>query len=134
VTFGGKAGTKLTVTSATTLTVITPAGTNGKTVKVIVTAAGGASNAASYLYANAPHITSLSPTSGPAKGGTKLTIHGTSFIGVKSVTLAGKAGTSLKVTSATALTITTPKGAKGKVKLLITAAGGTSNTVVYLYT
>jgi subtilase family serine protease len=133
VTFGGVPGTKLDVTSATELTVTTPKGTNGKTVSVVVTAAGGTSKAASYLYANTPHITSLSPTSGPTKGGTKVTIHGTSFIGVKSVTLAGKAGTSLKVTSATELTITTPKGTKGKVKVVVTAAGGTSNTVVFLY-
>jgi hypothetical protein len=103
-------------------------------VSVVVTAAGGTSKAASYLYANAPHITSLSPTSGPPKGGTKVTIHGTSFTGVKSVTWAGKAGTSLKVISATELAITTPKGTKGKVKVVITAAGGTSNTVLYLYT
>jgi subtilase family serine protease len=134
VTFGGVVGTKLVVTSATELTVTTPKGTNGKTVSVVVTAAGGTSKAASYLYANTPHVTSLSPTSGPPKGGTKVTIHGTSFIGVKSVTFAGKAGITLKVTSATELTITTPKGTKGKVKVVITAAGGTSNTVLFLYT
>jgi hypothetical protein len=134
VTFGGKAGTKLDVTSAATLTVATPAGTNGKSVPVVVTAAGGTSNAATYLYANTPHITSLSPSSGPAKGGTKVTIRGTSFTGVKSVTFGGKASTKLTVTSATTLTIATPKGTKGKVKVVITAAGGTSNTVLYLYT
>ena len=33
------------------------------------------------------------------------------------------------------LTVTAPKGTKGaKVKVTITAAGGTSNTVLYLYT
>jgi subtilase family serine protease len=135
VTFGGKAGTSLTVPSSGELTVVTPKGTEGASVKVVVTAAGGTSNSASYLYADTPHISSLSPAKGTASGGTKVTVHGANFVDVKSVTFGGKAGTKLKVTSITALTVVAPKGTKNdKVKVVVTAAGGTSNTVLYLYT
>jgi subtilase family serine protease len=135
VTFGGKAGTSLTVPSSGELTVVTPKGTEGATVKVVVTAAGGTSNTVSYLYADTPHISSLSPAKGTASGGTKVTIRGADFVGVKSVTFGGKAGAKLVVTSITTLTVVTPKGTKGaKVKVVVTAAGGTSNTVLYLYT
>jgi hypothetical protein len=102
---------------------------------VIVTTAGGTSNSVGYLYADTPHISSLSPAKGTASGGTKITIHGTGFVDVKSVTFGSKAGTKIKVTSTGSLTVVTPKGTKGKkVKVVITAAGGTSNTVLFLYT
>ena len=92
-----------------------------------------------YTYASpaidAPTISSLSPPVGAASGGTKVTIHGSNFTGVKSVTFGGKAGTKLDVTSATEFTVTTPAGSNGKtVNVVVTAAGGTSNTVLYLYT
>jgi hypothetical protein len=135
VTFGGKPGSKVTVTGTTALTVIAPPGTEGATVKVVVTAAGGTSNSAGYLYADTPHITSVSPAKGSHNGGTKVTIKGTSFAGVKSVTFGGKPGTKVTVTGTTALTVITPKGTKGaKVTVIVTAAAGTSNSVVYLYT
>ncbi|HXC82174.1 MAG TPA: IPT/TIG domain-containing protein [Trebonia sp.] len=135
VTFGGKAGTKIAVTSTTSLTVVVPKGTEGKKVNVVVTAAGGTSNAATYLYADTPHISSLSPAKGTHNGGSKITIRGGNFVGVKSVTFGGKACTKITVTSLSALTVVVPKGTEGtKVKVVITAAGGTSNSVLYLYT
>src|SRR5262249_33637078 len=54
-----------------------------------------------YTYANAPHISSYSPASGTHNGGTKVTIHGSNFIGVKSVTFGGRAGTRLAVSGTT---------------------------------
>ena len=88
-----------------------------------------------YSYANAPKITSFSPTKGSHAGGTKVTIKGANFIGVKSVTFNGKAGTSVTVSGTTTLTVLAPAGTTGaKVKLVINAAGGASNTVTYQYT
>lgn len=102
---------------------------------MVISAVGGTSNAASYLYADTPHITSISPTRGTHNGGTKVTIKGSNFAGVRSVTFGGKAGTHITVSGTGTLTVVTPKGTKGaKVKVVITAAGGTSNTVLYLYT
>jgi hypothetical protein len=88
-----------------------------------------------YVYANAPKITSYSPTKGSHLGGTKVTIKGANFIGVKSVTFNGKAGTQVTVSGTTTLTVIAPAGTKGAtVKLVINAAGGTSNSVAYQYT
>jgi len=135
LTFGGKVGTHLAVSGTGTLTVTAPRGTEGKTMKVVVKAAGGTSNWAGYLYADTPHIASISPGTGSHKGGAKVTIKGRDFAGVKSVTFGGKAGTHLSVSGTGQLTVIVPKGTKGaKVKVVIKAAGGTSNTVRYLYT
>jgi len=87
-----------------------------------------------YTYAGTPHITALSPTSGTHNGGTKVVIKGTSLIGVTSVTFGGSPGGRVTVTGTTSLTVIAPKGTKGtKVKVAITAAGGTSNTAYYTY-
>jgi subtilase family serine protease len=135
VTFGGRPGTNLTLTSDTSLTVTAPAGTEGNSAPVVVTGPGGTSNSGSYLWADTPHITSVSPAKGTHNGGTKVTIKGRNFAGVKKVTFGGKAATHLAVSGTGTLTVTAPKGTKGaKVKVTITAAGGTSNTVLYLYT
>ena len=134
VTFGGKAGTHLAVSGPGKLTVTAPRGTEGKSMKVVVKAAGGASNWTRYLYADTPHIASISSAKGTHKGGTKITIKGRNFAGVKSVTFGGKAGTHLSVSGTGTLTVIVPKSAKGaKVKVLITAVGGTSTSVRFLY-
>jgi hypothetical protein len=135
VTFGGTPGTNLTVTSDTSLTVTTPAGTEGSTAPVVVTTPGGTSNSAGYLWADTPHITSLSITTGTSKGGTRITITGAGFAGVTSVTFGGKPGTGLTVAGTTSLTVTTPAGgAEGKaVPVVVTGAGGTSNSIGYLW-
>ena len=79
-----------------------------------------------YRYAAAPTVTSLSPAKGSHKGGTKVTIHGSNFIGVASVHFGSKPATSLKVISATEVTVTAPAGT-GTVHVTVTAAGGTSS-------
>jgi hypothetical protein len=79
-----------------------------------------------YQYIAAPTVTSLSPARGPAKGGTKVTIHGTNFTGVASAHFGPKLGTSLKVISATEVTVTAPAGT-GTVHVTISAIGGTSS-------
>jgi subtilase family serine protease len=135
VTFGARAGTRVSVSGTGTITVTAPAGTEGATVKVVVSAAGGTSNAAAYRYADTPHITSVSPSRGTHGGGTKVTVKGSGFVGVRSVTFGGRAGTHVSVSGTGTLTVITPKGTKGaRVKVVIAAVGGTSNTVLYLYT
>jgi hypothetical protein len=136
VTFGGRPGIHLVETSTTSLTVTTPAGgAEGKTVPVVVTTADGTSNSVGYMWADTPHITSISPAKGTHNGGTKVTIRGRNFAGVRTVTFGGKAGTHLSVSGTGTVTVTAPTGTKGaKVKVIITAVGGTSNTVLYVYT
>ena len=109
VTFGGTAGTGVTVTSATQATVTTPAHAAGA-VNVSVTTPGGSATAA-----NALHLRGLADaerrqlrTTGPIAGGTTVTLTGTGFRAGMQVTFGGTAGTGVTVTSATQATVTTP--------------------------
>jgi subtilase family serine protease len=125
-----------TCKTTTACTVTLPA-ESARTVDVVIVAEdfwGSARTSADHFqYANAPHVSSISPTKGTHKGGTKITIHGTNFIDVQSVHFGGKAGTKVKVVSATEITVVTP-AEKGTVKVTVTAAGGTSNSVTYKFT
>jgi phospholipase C len=75
----------------------------------------------------APTLTSLKPTSGSRKGGTKVTIHGKNFTGTKAVLFGKKKGTKVKVVSSTEITVTSPAGT-GTVHVTVTATGGTSSS------
>ena len=82
VDFGTVAATNVTVINSTTITADSPAGTG--VVDVTVTTAGGqsaTSAADQFTYVVAPVVTGVSPTSGPAVGGTLVTITGTGFSG-----------------------------------------------------
>ena len=73
VDFGTTAATNLTVVSDTTITADSPAGTG--TVDVTVTTPAGTSPTSpadqfTFVAAAAPTVTGLSPTTGPAAGGT----------------------------------------------------------------
>lgn len=64
------------------------------------------------LYKTAT-VTSISPATGPAAGGTVVTITGTNLAGVEGVTFGGTAGTSLQRISSTQVKITTPAKTAG---------------------
>ena len=128
VSFGGTAATGFTVNSATQITATSPAGTG--TVDVRVTTVGGTSATSAvdqFTYVPAPTVTSLSPTSGPAAGGTVLTITGTNLSGASAVTFGATAATGFTVNSATQITATAPAGT-GTVNVRVTTTGGTSAT------
>ncbi|MGY3117865.1 hypothetical protein ACVWXQ_001802 [Bradyrhizobium sp. S3.14.4] len=80
VTFGATAATSFTVSSSTSITATSPAGTS--TVDLRVTNPGGTSATSAadqFTYVATPAVTSLSPTSGPAAGGTGGNDHGHQF-------------------------------------------------------
>jgi len=114
------AGTQVTVTS--------PAHVTGD-VDVTVTTRGltsGTSPADQFTYAG-PVVTSLSVTSAPAVGGTKLKIHGTGLAGTTSVTFGSTPATGIKVNGAgTQISLTAPAHGVGTVTVTVTAPGGTS--------
>jgi hypothetical protein len=60
-----------------------------------------------------PVVTSLSPTSGPAAGGTKVTLTGTGFTGAKAVSFSSIPATSFSVTNDTTIVATTPAAVVG---------------------
>jgi len=75
-----------------------------------------------------PAIGSFSPTNGSFAGGTKVTIYGLGFIGVKDVTFGGYPGTNLRIESDNRLTVDTPfanDNAAAEVK--VATPGGTAN-------
>lgn len=77
--------------------------------------------------AAAPTFVSISPSSGPAAGGTTVIITGTELTNASSVTFDGTAASSFTVDSATQITAATPAHAAGAVSVVITATEGTAS-------
>ncbi|MEI9982788.1 MAG: IPT/TIG domain-containing protein [Aliidongia sp.] len=128
VTIGGTAATGVTVVSATSITATTPAGTAG-TASVLVTTAGGTNAANSlYTYAAPPTVSALSPATGPASGGTTVTITGSNLTAASTVAFGATAATNVVVVSATQITAMAPVGSPGIVDVTVTTPGGTSAT------
>jgi hypothetical protein len=110
VRFGDTPGTKLKVSSSKKLTITTPVGVPGA-INVAVAGAYGTSltsSKARFTYIAPPTVTRLSPAQGSVKGGTKVTITGTSFTKVSKVVFGTKTGTKLTVKNTTSLTVVAP--------------------------
>ena len=81
---------------------------------------------AQRLAPAAPTVSKLSPKSGPAAGGTTVTITGTGFTGVSAVHFGAVAATEVKFISATSITAVSPSEAPGKADVTVTTPNGTS--------
>jgi len=129
VAFGGTAATAFAVNSATKITATSPPGAG--IVDVTVTTTGGTSATGAsdkYTYVGAPVITSVSPSAGPASGGTAVTITGTLLANATAVKFGPNSATGFSVNPAgTQITATAPAGT-GTVDVRITTLGGTSAT------
>ena len=126
VTIGGQAATGVTVVNDTTITATTPAGTAG-TASVLVSTAGGVNAANSlFAYVAGPHITSISPTSGPTAGGTVVTIIGTGFTGANYASFDYDDATDIHVISDTEMTATTPASEAVVADVQVTTPNGTT--------
>src|SRR3984893_1828789 len=91
VSLGGSAAPSVNVVSRTSITATTAAHAAGAS-NVLVTNSDGQSgtlpNGYSYIVSNpAPKVTAITPNSGPATGGTTVTITGTGFLTGAAVTL-----------------------------------------------
>ncbi len=73
-----------------------------------------------------PRVTGLTLSSGPAAGGTSVTITGTGFTGATAVNFGATPATSYTVDSDTSITAVSPAGSSGTVDVTVTTAGGTS--------
>ena len=129
VRFGTSDATSLTVDSATQITATPPAQAAGE-VHVRVTALGGTNASdyagARYTYVDAPTITGLSSSMGPAAGGQSVVITGTGFVEVSALRFGTVEAASFTVESDTQIRAVTPACAAGAVDVLVTALGGTS--------
>lgn len=72
----------------------------------------------------APAVTSVSPPSGPAAGGTGVTLKGSGFAGATSVTFGGVPGSGISVVGDDTIYVQTPAHAAGPVDVTVTAPGG----------
>ena len=134
VKFGGVPGT-ITASGPTTIVATSPPGTG--TVDVSVTTPAGTSAvtpADRFTYIPpAPTISGFTPTSGPAAGGTSVTITGTNLSGATSVTF-GTTAAVITANTAGSITVTSPPGT-GLVTLTVTTPGGTvTSTAKFTYT
>jgi hypothetical protein len=126
VDFGPKPPTGVMVNAAgTQITATSPAGFGS--VYVTVTTPGGTSATSSgELFSYVPAVTSVSPSSGPAAGGTSVTITGTGLTGVTTVAFGLSPAASITFNSDTQITATSPAGT-GTVDVTVTTAGGMSS-------
>jgi hypothetical protein len=103
--------------------------TPGPVTVTIFTSAGSSAPSVGSTYTynpDVPTVTSLSPTSGPAAGGTSVTVHGTNFTTATGVDIDGSSAATTYVSS-TAVTISTPPHATGPVPVTV-FTGSTSGS------
>jgi cysteine-rich repeat protein len=79
-------------------------------------------------FTPAPRLTGISPTLGPAGGGTSVALSGTGFTGATGVSFGDAAAASFTVNGDTSITAVSPLTTAGTVDVTVTTAGGTSAT------
>jgi hypothetical protein len=137
VRFGSSPASIVTVTSPTRLTARTSAGSAGVRDVTVTTPAGSGVLAAGWTYLVAPTVSAVSPSSGPASGGTTITVTGTGFrAGATVVKVGGAPATGVSVNDAgTSLTAVTGASAPGRMAVSVSTGGGTgskANAFTYL--
>jgi hypothetical protein len=128
VRFGRATTTSLRQISATQLQVTTPPGSGKVAVTVVSSQGTSAPSAAAhftYTAPEAPAVAGIAPNSGPAAGGTIVTITGTKLANATAVKFGHADGTGLRPISATQLQVTTPPGS-GTVPVKVVTAHGES--------
>jgi hypothetical protein len=130
----GAASVTFTITSPTTITATSPPGTAGTTVSVTVTSPGGPSNGDEFHYDYPlPHLTYITPETGPATGGTTVYLHGSHLTYVTAVYFGGTSVT-FTVTSSTTITAISPPNSPGAtLPVSVTSPGGASNSESFYY-
>ncbi len=124
VSFGASGAREYTVDSATSITAVSPPGAG--TVNVTVTTAGGPSAAVKGdQFEFIPAVEGVAPDSGPAGGGTSVTITGAGFapgMGATAFKFGSKSATEVDCASETSCTVVAPANKAGAVD--VTAAVG----------
>ena len=136
VTFGGTNATSYTVVNATTITAKTPPHAGGLVNVAVTTGAGTnpANTLFTYVAPLPPTVTAIVANHGDVGGGTSVTITGTNFTNVTSVTIGGTAVQFQVVVNATTITGTTPAHAAGLADVVVTTGAGTSTGGTGLFT
>jgi hypothetical protein len=128
VEFETEAGFSLDVLSPTSLTVVTPPYPAGSVEVSVETPNGPAQTTFIFVTPGPPPtVTGVSPSVGLTSG-TVVTITGTGFAGVNSVSFGGVAAASFLVSSTTTIVAQSPVEAAGTVDVTVTTPNGTSAT------
>ena len=131
VKFGNLAATSFTVTNASSISAVAPPGSG--VVDVTITTTGGSSPPTlsdQFTYVVGPSVTSVTPSYGPAAGGTQVTITGTNFAGLTVVKFGSRAASSFTLNSSTSITAISPAEAAGPVDIIVTTAQGGASAAV----
>jgi hypothetical protein len=127
VRFGASAVTSFTVNSTSSITAIAPAGALGTVNVTVLTEAGASPVVAAdrFSYLAPPTIRKLSVKSGPAAGGTSVTITGTNLQDATAVSFGAVSAATFTVDSTSTITAIAPAGA-GAVEVAVGTPGGVS--------
>jgi alpha-tubulin suppressor-like RCC1 family protein len=118
VKFGAVTASSVTVNSDTSITATTPAEAAGVVNVTVGNDWGTSSTSRADRFRFTPTVTGVNPTSGPAAGGTSVTVTGTGFATGTTATrfrFGRTLGTSANCTSTTTCTVTSPAHAAGTV-------------------
>lgn len=130
VSFGSTPAASFTINSDSSITATAPLHTAG-IVDVRVTNAAGTSAivlADQYTYLIIPKITAVTPNTGPAVGGTTVTITGLGLASTTAVFFGGTPGVINTHTGDTQITATSPAHVVGAIDITVSNAVGTSPT------
>jgi hypothetical protein len=137
VSFGGVAGTVVSVASTTAITATCPAHAPGAVeVTVAVPGAQAATLASTFTYVAPPTLVSVLPASGSTDGGEQVDLAGTSFeVGTAPVVTFG-ATPAIVATgfTATSITVISPTHGPGAVDVTVTNGDGQASTLVNGFT
>lgn len=141
VRFGTALSPNVTVAGTTAIIATVPPGTAGTSVTVLVTNPDGSAVAVPtpFTYNAAPisalAVTSVSPSTGAATGGTVVTISGTGFLPGATVYFGTTPGANVSLTDSTLMTVIAPAGALGSaVNVSVTNSNGFTTLAPGSYT
>ena len=131
VAFGSDDAANPTINKTGTVITATAPAESAGTVDIVVTTAGGMSAvvpADQFTYVS-PTVTEVSPATGPAAGGNKVTITGTELGGATSVTFGGVSASIVSVNAKGTKVVVTAPGGSGTVDVIVTTPAGSSAPV-----
>jgi len=127
VSFGPTTTGNFKVDSDTQITVVSTAGSGIVDVTVTTPNGTSATSSADLFTYNRLMVTAIDPMSGPATGGTSVTITGTGFTSAASVSFGSTLASNITFISDTRITAVSPSGC-GIVHVTVTTPSGTSAT------
>jgi hypothetical protein len=121
-------GTTRAAVTASAVALVTPDGFGGQAAAFLTTDELRSIVNFPFTLSQSPTVTGVSPSTGPAAGGTTVTITGTKLTGATAVYFGSETASSFVVNSDTQITATSPLGSPGTVDVTVVTAGGTSAT------